>query len=274
MIINFKIVSVAVPKQSLSKCDNAYIGVYSLLSLYASAFGWFTMEGKSSKYIVSVTTLSWLLLAGLPGNRKSFNKVFQRKPLEQPDKAKLVNLMVAFFACSGVGFTLANNLSLTAASYGLQSVSIASKRLTENMPVAIAGVIVASSYGIFQFKNNPEFTDQDKLDNFIVACQISNMINLMDELYTVTMNKNDIFSEPLKHGLQCLYAGIFSFNVFAVATNNPVFNDDIFNDANLTIASLLVLCAIVQLEYYESTVGGDEEKGRGEREPLLNSNIV
>ena len=262
--------SVRAPQQEseqrgLSMKDKAVMGVYTGLTLYSSAFGWYFMAGKSPEEIASVTTVSWVLLAALKGNRDSAAKLLTCMPLESIDKAKLVNLAVALFACLGVGFTLADTLSMTAVSYGLQSATIAAK--TENMRVVIPAAVAGLAYGGVQYLKHPDSSEEDKLDTLIVALQVSNMINLAYEIYTVRKDEQNQLNSATKSALQCLFAGIFSFNVFAITTHEPALDSDPLNDTALTVASLLVLFAIIRLEYISHPSSPSPQPD--ERVPLL-----
>ncbi|MGC6367644.1 MAG: hypothetical protein ACON35_06575 [Candidatus Marinamargulisbacteria bacterium] len=236
MMVNYKIIG-------CRWTDTVSIIAYASSSLYASALAPWTMAGKPASFIVGSSAASWLLLALLPGNRSAMTKLLTCQSVDDIQKATLVNMAVAFFACAGVAFTLSDNQACTTGAYGMQSGALLMKQWTQSRPLMMVALL--SGGGLMATQHWFQSSDSsDTFNQIIIACQMVNVVNVASELYQLF--NNNVPSHQ-KHALTALFLGIATFSAFAITTHsNGV--DEAVNNALLTTASFLVLGAVVRLE--------------------------
>ena len=226
--------------------DAVTIMLYGASSLYASALAPWTMAGKPASFIVGSSAASWLLLALLPGNRSAVTKLLTCQSVDDIQKATLVNMAVAFFACAGVAFTLAENQVCTTGAYGMQSGALLMKQWTQSRPLMMAALF--SGGGLMAIQHLSQSSDSSEpFNQIIIACQMVNVVNVASELYQLF--NNNVPSHQ-KQALTALFLGIATFSAFAITTHSNGVDEDV-NNALLTTASLLVLGAVVGLEVFQ-----------------------
>ena len=92
-----------------------------------------------------------VVIGTIARNRSAVTKLLTCQSVDDIQKATLVNMAVAFFACAGVAFTLADNQACTTGAYGMQSGALLMKQWTQSRQLMMAALLSGGGLMAIQY---------------------------------------------------------------------------------------------------------------------------